>query len=131
MNASSSNQATYGNLATNGPAMAVTTTSDGAKAMVFLTCEIKTTENPLVGRMSFEIVGPGGVVTVVPADSRSVCGSLQSGSTNTLRISAVSLVTLGAAGNYTVTAKYRVQRPTVAGNEFVTFSNREVIVTLF
>jgi hypothetical protein len=40
-------------------------------------------------------------------------------------------VTLGPAGTYTITAKYRVQHTTVAGFESVTFSNREVIVTLF
>jgi hypothetical protein len=131
MNASASNQATYNNLATNGPAMVFTTTSAGAKAMVFVTAEIKTSSSALVGRMSFEIIGPDGSVTIVPADSRSLCESLQSGSTNTERATAVTLVTLGAPGNYTITAKYRVQQPNVQGNEFVTFSNREVVVTLF
>jgi hypothetical protein len=131
MNASNSNQVVYQDLPTTGPVIPITTTTANAKALVMLTCEMGTSNDNLIGRMSFEITGSDGSVIIVPADSRSVAGSLKSSSSNRIRLSAISLVTLGPAGSYTVKAKYRLQHSTVNGSEILTFSNREIVVTVF
>ena len=134
--------ATYSNLPTLGPTFSVTTTSNNAKALVFVTSEILlngTTvgggdADAVVGRMSFEATGPVGFTTLSADDVRSLAGStVEPAGTNTVprvRQTAVALVPLGPAGTYTFTAKYRVQASTTNVGNTATFSNRDLVVSV-
>jgi hypothetical protein len=111
----------------------VTTTTANAKALVFLTSEMVINgDNNIVGRISFEVTGPVGFTTIVPADARSFTGSAIDDSSGLPRVrgTAVVLVTLGDPGVYTFTAKYRTQFTANDSGKVVTFSNRDIVVSV-
>lgn len=105
----------------------------GAKALVFVTSEMLLDgDDSVVGRMSFEVTGPVGFATVAPVDARSLAGNAKASSSGVPRVreTAVALVTLGAPGVYTFTAKYRVQFSSQDNSKRVTFLSRDIVVSV-
>lgn len=108
----------YGDLATVGPAVTVTT---GTTALVWITSGL---ENSVSGAGSYVSFGVTGATTVNANDQWAVYVSGQDAASNVRRGSARRITGL-AAGSNTFTAKYRVS------SGIGTFSDREIIVMPF
>lgn len=133
--ANSSANANFGNLGSVGPVVVLNTTTLGAnaRALVMLTSQMSSNDPDLHGVMGFEVSGPGGFV--LSADnSRSLImatGEASNPQAPFVRPSGSAVVTLGAPGVYTFTAKYRVQHSPNDASKTAEFSNREMIVSIF
>jgi hypothetical protein len=105
-----------------------TSTTSGTRAMVFVTTQMTTFDQGVFGAMSFEVIGPNGFY-IPPVDGRAYIGIASSSANKGTfgRATAVDIVTLGAPGDYTFTAKYKVVSE---HSDNLIFSSREMTVQL-
>lgn len=113
----------YTDLATAGPAAAVTIGSSG-RAIVILTARTQTgSAGGEGGYMGFAI---SGATTAAPADDQSMLVASPGAMADAVRASAAFLVTGLTAGSNTFTAKYR----SISGS-LISFKSRNLIVLPF
>jgi len=108
--------AAYGDLATSGPAVTVTT---GTFAIVFLAAKVSNNTNAGDSRMS---VAVSGATTTAAADSNSLELNPATAASNSAKFGIMVPLTL-TAGSNTFTAKYRS-----GGADTATFADRTLIV---
>jgi len=108
--------ATYGDTATVGPAVTVTT---GTTALVTITARMTQGTN---GESCFVGIDVSGATTAAAADTRALSFSGQSNGQRVLQASATYLITV-TPGSNTFTAKYKSSSSTC------TFGDRNIIVT--